>query len=210
VDNTFSRTEATFYYAGRNRLIRRDMFNGTKTFIEYEDSGCGCGGFTGLIESVRHEGPLGQVLFQEERRYDVNGNVTAQRWNHLGEVGNVYRYDATYRMTDEYEGVNLQGGALDTFANPANTPTAFNRLYTFDTRGNRVAVTQTDAFSNQVTNVAYSPDADTNVYVTIDLMTYQYDDVEQMTYDPTRGIYMAYDYLGRLWLVDINSNLATP
>src|SRR5690606_9225688 len=82
--------------------------------------------------------------------------------------------------------------------------------YTFDTRGNRMLVEQTDASSNTVYDISYSPDADTNVYNIVGGESYGYNDVEQMTYDPTRGVYMAYDYMGRLVAEDITSEFGAP
>ena len=210
-DETNAIDTATYKYAG-SRLIERVNGNGSKTSFSYEASGCGCGGFSAYVENVTHEDANGNVLFSSDRRYDVVGNVTLERKGHQGGPGEVYRFDNTYRLTDEYWGVDISGPYIDTYANTANTPTAysFNKHYNLDTRGNRTSVVDTTSGGNIIKNTTYNADASTNVYNSIDGQTFVYDDAEQMTFDPTTGLHHAYDYKGQLIESDDDAGFPSP
>jgi RHS repeat-associated protein len=217
-DDYLQNTIASFTYSGFNRLIQRSFGNGTNTTIEYEDAGCGCGGFAPVVENIRHTDPYGQTFAQSERRHDVNRNVVTQRHNHLGGVGEVFRYDDTYRLTNTWEGTEMQGAAIDSLA--ATAPTSsfkLQRQYNLDTRGNRhdsnstiSAVTLLDVTNSLIVGDSYSPDADSNLYNTINSQTWLFDANQNETFDPTTGLYKAYDYLGRLVAEDTTSEFLEP
>ena len=205
---------ASYAYAGPSRLIQRVYDNGVVTKIAYESAGCGCGGFSGFVEDVRHERSATDPtpVFRSERRYDVLGNVTAERWGHRGGQGSVFRYDDTYRLEDTYQGVDLSGTQLATLADPSTTPSAFalRRHYALDTRGNRTATVDEDAAAASLRTVAYSPNAATNVYDSVDGQGFTFDVLEQLTFDPTTGLYTTYDYRGQRVAVDNNSDGLSP
>ncbi|MCC6575131.1 MAG: DUF4347 domain-containing protein, partial [Planctomycetes bacterium] len=211
VEETDGALIASYTYAGANRLIQRTFGNGVKTTWEYEASGCGCGGFSGLCERVEHSRD-GEVLIANDRRYDVVANVTAERREHFGNLGNVYRHDQTYRLTSTFNSVDLSGSNLATYADPTNTPSSFaiKRAYNLDTRGNRSgssAVSETDDSSNTIYNTSFNVSADkNNLYSSVDGNAFTYDAAEQMTHDPTTGLYHAYDYKGQLILTDDDVN----
>jgi YD repeat-containing protein len=206
---------ASYVYAGPNRVVERTYGNGTRTEYTYEASGCGCGGSTAFIQRVEHSRPFaqGQIIFDVDRRYDVNGNLTAERFGHEGDLGVVYRRDGTYRLTDTYYGVDLTGLDLETYADPAYTPTRFglHREYTLDPRSNRSSVVDTDDSSTEIYDYSYSLSTDNNdLYTAVDGDDYSYDAIEQRTYDDATGLYYAYDYRGYLWLCDTDSARTTP
>ncbi|MCC6575150.1 MAG: hypothetical protein IT462_15345, partial [Planctomycetes bacterium] len=215
VDETDDKLIAAYIYAGANRLVQRVLGNGVVTRYDYEASGCGCGGFSGLCERVEHSRD-GDVLAASDRRYDVVANVTVERREHFGNQGNVYRYDRAYRLTSTFNSVDLSGTNLATYADPSATPTGFavKRAYNLDTRGNRSgssAVSETDDLSNTIYNTAFNVSTDkNNLYSSIDGNAFAYDAAEQMTFDPSTGLYHAYDYKGQLILTDDDINFPSP
>jgi YD repeat-containing protein len=214
VDETNNQSIAVYVYAGANRVVEKTYGNGTRASYTYESSGCGCGGATTFIDRVEHNLiSTGETLFGIDKRYDVTGNLTAERLDHEGDLGVVYRRDDTYRLTNTYYGVDLTSTALATYADPANTPSAFGlkRAYTLDPRSNRSSVIDTDDGSTTVYNYAYTLSTDENdLYTAVDGDDYSYDAIEQRTYDDATGLYYAYDYRGYLWLCDTDSAKTTP
>jgi YD repeat-containing protein len=207
---------ASYLYSAR-RLIERTYGNGTVTKVDYESSGCGCGGFSTVCERVRHQNgplPVTFALFEEERRHDVIGNVTAVRRYHQGGFGEVYNYDDTYRLEDAYRGVPVQASEADALESltPGAAPSLhqLKRHYNLDTRGNRTSTRETGPVGGILKDTSYSPDALTNVYDSIDGQAFQFDAIEQQTYDPTTGMYTAYDYKGNRVAMDDDSDFSSP
>ena len=213
-------TVATYLYAGQGRLIERGAGNGIRTNYTWEASGCGCGGATAFCERVEHvRVSTGEIIAATDRRYDRRGLVTAERRDHNGGMGHVYRYDNASRLTNSYFGVDLYDVTgpddLAGFADPATTPTVFGlkRAYNLDPRGNRTGSTgvrDSDDASTTIYDTAFTASIDTNQYTAVDGDSYVYDVSEQMTFDPSTGLYHAYDYKGQLVATDNDSDLASP
>jgi|GEM_PF-4897323 len=219
---------ASYAYAGPNRLIQRFYGNGVRTDWQYESSGCGCGGFSGgMVEAITHTAANGETLWKTERRYDVVGNVTAERRAHQGNTGRVYAYDDTYRLTDSYFSVDLTDTMdFEDYAQGGSTPGAgdfaIKRSYNLDERGNRDGangVRDTDSSGATIRDESYSftdgriDYESMNLYAEVDGLDLRYDEIEQMIYDESTGLYYAYDYRGQLIAIDEdapNSPLATP
>ncbi|MCC6573202.1 MAG: hypothetical protein IT462_05360 [Planctomycetes bacterium] len=231
-DDTNDEQLAAYVYAGPHRLVMRtfncgDSSHTMRTNYEYESSGCGCGGFSSFCEKVEHvrlNGSNTEILFSTERRYDKVGNVTAERVNHQGAVGSVYRYDDAYRLTTVFTGTDMYSGNLDTYAGGTD-PTAFGskRTYNLDTRGNRTGsdgVAEEDDQANPIKDTNFTVGGSgtqaeinarlMNVYTSIDGDSFTYDAAEQMTHDPSTGLYHAYDYKGQLILTDDESDFSIP
>jgi len=115
------------------------------------------------------------TAFQSERRYDLNRNVVTQRWNHLGGLGEAYRYDDAYRLTETYEGVYMQGSDIDTFASGLPTNFRLLRDFTLDTRGNRTFVDSYHGSLGLVVSDEYDPNDDNNLYDEINGLSYSFD-----------------------------------
>ncbi|NUQ35998.1 MAG: RHS repeat protein, partial [Planctomycetaceae bacterium] len=195
---------AEYVYSGPGRLIQATNADGSITTYEYESAGCGCGGFTNFIERVASVDANGRSLFGTDRRYDILGNVTAERHDQDGGIGNVFRYDDIYRLEASYSGVNLNGANLDTFASQSSTPTVFSSktAYSLDPKGNRTGAEGTkvtNQFGTTIKSTNYAVSSDNmNLYGSVDGETFDFDAIEQMTRDPQTGNYMAYDYKGQL------------
>jgi YD repeat-containing protein len=197
---------ANYSYAG-SRLTRRIYGNGAVTNYSYEAAGCGCGGASNLIEEVEHKIGNNELLFSSSRRFGLTGLVMSERRGHEGGMGNVYRYDSTYRLTATYYGVDLydNSGADDHagFASPANDARhvcAQNASYGLDQYGNRyrerpARATPTTASAPSPSGTPATPLStdDMNLYSSVGLpagtASYTYDAIEQMTYDGSRGLY---------------------
>ncbi|GIK53798.1 MAG: hypothetical protein BroJett014_27710 [Planctomycetota bacterium] len=203
-DVTYNNPIATFMYAG-GRLIERTTGDGTKMSVSYEASGCGCGGYSALVERVEYKKASdGQVLAAVDRRYDKKGNMTAEREDHFGHFGNVFRYDDADRLTTGYYGVTLTGSNLATYSSPSETPSTFalKRTFNLDPRGNRTGSSgvrdQDDSVSPVTikdTNFTVSSDK-MNLYTDIDGKAMEYDAIEQCKRDRSVEHYIAYDYRG--------------
>ncbi|MBX3458589.1 MAG: hypothetical protein KF696_01340 [Planctomycetes bacterium] len=220
-DTTHNINIATYIYAGPRRIVERSYGNGTRTNYHWEASGCGCGGSTSFCERVEHVGLSdNRVMWATNRRHDVRGLVTVESRDHEGGMGSVYRYDDAERLVETYMGVNLAGTELNVYADQAESletntkPWGLRRSYELDPRGNRGGVVDHDGVNPSspglVYDYSYTAHADTNQYTAVDGANYTFDAIEQMTHDPARGLYMAYDYRGQLWLEDDDSNFATP
>jgi RHS repeat-associated protein len=202
---------AAYVYGGPSRIVERTYGNGTRTSYTYEASGCGCGGATQFCERVEHtEFGNGRTLWATNRRHDIRGLVTAESRDHEGANGNVFRYDEAERLAKTYFGVDLSGGNLATYGNPANTPAnwGLRRNYTLDPRGNRTNVVDYDDQLTPTTiyDYGYTANSDTNQYTAVDGASYTYDAIEQLTTDPTRDLDSTYDYKGQVITEEADSD----
>jgi RHS repeat-associated protein len=202
---------AAYVYGGPRRIVERTLGNGTRTSYTYEASGCGCGGSTQFIERVEHtEISNGRTLWATNRRHDIRGLVTAESRDQEGANGNVFRYDESERLTNTYYGVDLSSTGLDTYGNPANTPSTFGKRtsYPLDPRGNRTSVVEYDDELSPTTiwDAGYSANADTNQYTAADASSFSYDAIEQLTTDNGRSLGFAYDYKGQLITEEADSD----
>ncbi|MCC6149493.1 MAG: hypothetical protein IT461_04515, partial [Planctomycetes bacterium] len=201
-DVTYNNHIATFSYAG-GRLIERVTGDGTKMSVTYEASGCGCGGFSALVERVEYSKVSdGQILAAVDRRYDKKGNMTTEREDQFGHLGYVFRYDDADRLTTSYYGVDLSGTELTTYSSPANTPGTFalQRSFNLDQRGNRTGsngVRDQDDSATTLEDTNYTVSSDKmNLYTDIDGKAMEYDAIEQCKRDRSVEHYIAYDYRG--------------
>jgi len=203
---------ARYDYAGPGRLIQRTHGNGTVMKVTYESAGCPCGGFSGLVEGVLHEGPGGAPLLGDERRYDVRGDVTAERNGHLGNEGSVYRYDGVQRLVAEARGADLRGAAFATLADPVQPlpATPQTKHWALDTRGNWTQASETDASGTTTVSTAFTPDPQTNVYTSVGGLNFNYDVLDQMTFDAHTKRHLAFDYKGQLVCADDDPDFSTP
>ena len=95
-DSTNNQLIASFIYSGGERIQEITHGNATKTLIEYEPLALGTNGRGDLIERVNHISVVGGAsLFSADARYDVTGEIAAQRYGHEGARGQVYRRDST-------------------------------------------------------------------------------------------------------------------
>lgn len=192
-DATYNNHIATFSYAG-GRLIERVTGDGTKMSVTYEASGCGCGGFSALVERVEYSKVSdGQILAAVDRRYDKKGNMTAEREDQFGHLGYVFRYDDADRLTTSYYGVDLSGTGLTTYSSPSNTPGTFalQRSFNLDQRGNRTGsngVRDLDDSATTLKDTNYTVSSDKmNLYTDIDGKAMEYDAIEQCKTRSLRG-----------------------
>ncbi|MCA8936840.1 MAG: hypothetical protein KDB68_11635, partial [Planctomycetes bacterium] len=214
---------AVHLYAGPGRLIERTSGNGMRTSVEYESSGCGCGGATNFVERVEHVDCSGNTVFATNRVYDTVGNVKAENQDHWGEIGRVFTYDNTYRLTNAFQGIDLwedasNGNKLSGWRTSSSLPSAdadgihASTVYRLDQHGNRTDVEQwLDTTTGAVRNDVYTVDTNNmNTYATVAGQSYEYDDNEQRFYDPTTGLYSAFDYKGQLAVQATDVNMSTP
>ncbi|MCB9893557.1 MAG: RHS repeat protein [Planctomycetes bacterium] len=204
-DGSSSHVLADCLWAGPARLVSRGADNGVSTELTYQT------GNEGPVARVAHTRGS-EVLWGCDRMYDVRGLAIRERRDHEGGAGRAFIFDGLRRPVAARIGAALGGTAFESPYEPAD----YGMLpsFTLDVPGNRTGstgVADRTVADDLILGREYTmANSSTNQYGTADDYSQSCDAAGRTSSDAAAGLYYAWDFRGRLALMDDSADFATP